>query len=430
MLFLRICAVFPLVVATFLLAGAATAEDAPVPAQSGAASSVIDKVRPSVVQIRGYFGSNTAKAFHGTGFAVADGGILVTNYHVVAELVQSPETYRLDYLAPDGRSGAITVLAVDARNDLAIVKADQLAARPLPLARVPLAKGARAYSVGYPLDVGLTITEGIANGIVEDNFIDRIHYSGAINGGMSGGPALNEAGEVIGVNVSGYRFEQLVSFLVPVDAVAKLVEQVPATAADLAVIAKTVDHQLHAHSADLLAALPGKLATENSTGYLLPAKLAPFIDCSANGNSSKSDPVQYVRIDCEAKSGLYLQSSLYSGDITYSHIVLKSETLGPWRFAKRLSDWSKDYGSYGSSKHVGPFSCNTEVVALKGFDANLTLCARSYRKLSGLYDITLRATSLNGNNSGFTSEMKLFGFEYAAGLAFARRYVELMEWTP
>ena len=76
--------------------------------------------------------------------------------------------------------------------------------------RVP-AQGARTYSVGHALDVGLTITEGVANGLVEDSFTPRIHYSGALNAGMSGGPALDARGSVVGVNVSHYYYSQLVS---------------------------------------------------------------------------------------------------------------------------------------------------------------------------------------------------------------------------
>src|SRR5499426_2473010 len=185
------------------------------PAASQSAREVLAQVRPTVIQIKSFFGSNTAQSSHGTGFAVREGGVFITNYHVVAERVQYPGKYRLEYRTADGETGAVTVLAVDLRHDLALVRASGYAPMPIKLQPSSAIKGDRAYSVGYPLDVGLTITEGISNGNVDDSFEPRIHYSGAINAGMSGGPALNAAGEVIGVNVSGYRFEQLVSFLVP-----------------------------------------------------------------------------------------------------------------------------------------------------------------------------------------------------------------------
>ena len=186
-------------------------------ATSETARDVLARVRPAIIQIKGFFGTNTAQAFHGTGFAVAPGGIFITNYHVVAEQVQHPGKYALGYRTTDGATGTVAVLAIDVLHDLALVRAAGYAPEPLELARAVPSKGVHAYSIGYPLDVGLSITEGVSNGKVDDSFEARIHYSGAINGGMSGGPALDSSGVVIGVNVSGYRFEQLVSFLVPAE---------------------------------------------------------------------------------------------------------------------------------------------------------------------------------------------------------------------
>ena len=62
----------------------------PVPSAataSTAARLILDRVRPSVIQIKGFFGTNTAEAFHGSGFAVADRGVFITNWHVVSEVV-------------------------------------------------------------------------------------------------------------------------------------------------------------------------------------------------------------------------------------------------------------------------------------------------------------------------------------------------------
>ena len=56
---------------------------------------------------------------------------------------------------------------------------------------------------------------GLAHWLVESSLEQRIHYTGAINGGMSGGPALDMKGRVYGVNVSLVADRQLVGFVVP-----------------------------------------------------------------------------------------------------------------------------------------------------------------------------------------------------------------------
>jgi len=416
-------------VATSARAQIPTAYAATPPATSQDARNVLNIARPAVIQIKGFFGANTAQAFHGTGFAVSAGGVFITNYHVVAERVQHPDKYRLEYRNADGETGAITVLAVDVRHDLALVRASDYAPAPLKLQSSPGAKGERAYSVGYPLDVGLTITEGISNGKVEDSFEPRIHYSGAINAGMSGGPGLNEAAEVIGVNVAGYRFEQLVSFLVPVEHVLALRDRSPTTHTDDS-LKEEVAAQMHAHSADLFHALEGPMPTQQVSGYALPGKAAPFINCNASGSPTTDDPVQVERINCFAKAGLYLQQGLFSGDLRYAHYILTTDKLDAWRFSARLSALTHAVGNYGILRHVAPYACDDRVVGLKGFDAAVLVCARGYRKFNGLYDLTVRVSSLNSLKRGFASHLDIYGVEFAPGMAFIRRYVDAMEWKP
>ena len=407
------------------------AVSATVPAAlSESARETLARARASVVQIKGFFGGNSAQAFHGTGFAVAPGGVVLTNYHVVAERVLYPEKYRLEYRTTEGKTGAITVLAIDVRHDLAVVRADGFDGAPLALNGTVPAKGDRAYSIGFPLDVGLTITEGVSNGRVEDSFDARIHYSGAINAGMSGGPALNAAGQVIGINVAGYRFQQLVSFLVPASHARALIDAARAKPLDMKEARNEVAAQLHAHASALLGALDHAVPTQDSAGYVLPAKLSPFIDCSAGGDPSTDQPVQMTRVNCSAKAGLYVQEGLYTGELRFSHYLLTSDKLDAWRFAYRLSNVSQATGGFGNRKHVGPFSCRDDVVKLAGFDAALMVCVRGYRALEGLYDFTVRVTSLNEATRGFASHLDMYGMEYDAGMRFVRHYVEAMQWKP
>jgi serine protease Do len=394
------------------------------------ARDVLARARGSVVQIKGFFGTNTAQAFHGTGFAVAPGGILVTNYHVVAEHVLYPDKYRMEYRTPEGATGKVTVLAIDVRHDLAVVRAEGYSAAPLALNAVVPAKGERAYSIGFPLDVGLTITEGVSNGQLEDSFGARIHYSGAINGGMSGGPALNGAMQVIGVNVSGYRFQQLVSFLVPASHVEPLIRRALERPLQSADAKKEIGTQLREHSRELLAALDGAIPTQNAAGYVLPAKLGAFVDCNAAGDPGTEAPVQTTRIDCSAKAGLYVQQGVQTGELKYSHYVLTTDRLDAWRFSQRLSTLAHASGEFGRLRHVGPFTCKTNGVRLQGFDASLMVCVRSYRRFEGLYDITMRVVSLNEPKRGFASHVDMFGVEFDAGMRFVQRYVDAMRWKP
>jgi len=419
-------------------AGVAASEAAKVAsAPTASARDVLARVRPAVIQVQGFFGSNTAKSFHGSGFAVAPGGVFMTNYHVVAEYVNHPTKYRLGYRTPGGKSGELKVIAVDVRHDLAVVRADGHSPAPLTILRTVPAQGSRAYSIGYPLDVGLTITEGVSNGKVGDSFDPRIHYSGALNGGMSGGPAVNSDGEVLGVNVSVYRFSQSISFLVPGEHAVNLLWRVlrsPLGAPDIKFadlkapdLKAKVATQMRAHSRKLLDALQGPLKAELTAGYVLPGKIAPFMACSASGDPTPDEPVQESRIDCSAKAGVYLKKNFSSGSLQYTHYFMATDKLDAWRFTKKLSAKTSTSGAHGVREHVGPFACKKRNVTLKGFDANIVLCTRAVRWLDGLYDFTVRVSSLDNTKRGFTSDMDLWGIEFDAGMDFIRRYIAAME---
>src|SRR4029077_3549412 len=88
-------------------------------------------------------------------------------------------------------------------------------ALPFRPANEPLSQGERIYSLGNPLDVGFAVTEGTYNGLVRRSFYPQIFFGGALSGGMSGGPALDEQGRVIGINVARRVDGEQVSFLVP-----------------------------------------------------------------------------------------------------------------------------------------------------------------------------------------------------------------------
>ena len=88
-----------------------------------------------------------------------------------------------------------------------------------------MAQGERIYSLGNPLDVGFAVIEGTYNGLVERSFYPTIFFAGSLNPGVSGGPTLDQHGQVIGINVAARRDGEQVSFLVPAPFAEELLER-------------------------------------------------------------------------------------------------------------------------------------------------------------------------------------------------------------
>lgn len=422
-------------VSTSASAAAAGSAAASTPATSASLSTLardlLARFKPSVVQIRTFYGTNSAEFSHGTGFVVAHGGVLLTNYHVVADAILYPEKFRMEFRMADGPSGAIQVLAIDVRDDLAIVRATGIDPEPLTLRSEVPPRGEHVYSLGYPLDLGYIITEGVANGLDEHTIEPRLYYSGALNPGMSGGPTVDAAGQVVGINDSTSHEGELLSFLVPAEFVPALLARASG-ALDPKAVSLDVTKQLQAHVSSLLSAIPTPWEVQNISGYQLPAKLTPYFTCYAGGDTEPNRPVHTQRMTCNTRASLFVQEGLSSGDLFFEHTVLVSERLGPVRFAQRLSNYAAGTGGEfdGSAQHVTPYSCQRDTLKLATLDVAVRICVRGYRLYEGLYDFTATAVSLNQPRRGVITSLNISGAAFDDGMAFIHRYLGALQWTP
>jgi len=138
--------------------------------------------------------------FIGSGFIVDPSGIIVTNKHVIGGALRI--TVRLQ----GGDEVPASVLAVSPVIDLALLKVN--VGHPLPTLRLgdgdAALPGDPVLAIGDPLGVGTSLSAGIVSGTLRDlmntPFDDYVQTDAAINHGNSGGPLVNAAGEVIGVN--------------------------------------------------------------------------------------------------------------------------------------------------------------------------------------------------------------------------------------
>jgi S1-C subfamily serine protease len=198
--------------------------------------TIYSAASPSVASVRTSQGS-------GTGFLVDSNGTIVTNAHVVGDNQQVQVRFN-----DKGQYHDAQVLSVDASTDLAAIKVDASEAqgiRPLQLADSDSAKvGDSVVAIGYPLGLDRTATAGIVSGLERqiqspNGFsIDKvIQTDAAVNPGNSGGPLLNDKGEVIGVNsqiataAGGGEGNVGIAFAIPANTVKQVLPQLESGAA-------------------------------------------------------------------------------------------------------------------------------------------------------------------------------------------------------
>ena len=186
---------------------------------------LIANARQSVVlidvQIPVQFGPRTTiSEATGTGFVFTADGLIVTNAHVVSG-AQS-----ISVTLPDGTSLPGTLSGMDESADIALVQVDRTGLVPLPIgSSAGLKAGDFVLALGNALALkgGPTATHGIISALgrtvtVENHTLrNLIQTDAAINEGDSGGPLLNAAGEIIGINTIASTNAENIGFSIPID---------------------------------------------------------------------------------------------------------------------------------------------------------------------------------------------------------------------
>ena len=172
----------------------------------------------------------------GSGFVISDEGFVVTNAH----LVEGSKAVRVRFGEPgEDESVDARVVGVDPSTDIAVLKVDIDADKlePLPLGDSSKLKvGDPAIAIGNPFGFDQTVTTGIVSALqrqipAPNNFSidDVIQTDASVNPGNSGGPLLDAAGRVIGVNsqiaTGGTQGSVGIGFAVPVNTVKEVVPQ-------------------------------------------------------------------------------------------------------------------------------------------------------------------------------------------------------------
>ncbi len=148
----------------------------------------------------------------GTGFVVAQNGLVATNHHVVG--------YDVDVVlrTHDRRDVQARVVTADPRRDLALLApAQPIQAPALPLGDSRGApQGLEVVAIGHPHGLDYSITRGVLSACRRLHDVDHLQTDAAINPGNSGGPLLSSDGRVFGVNTWGVAGAESLGFAVAI----------------------------------------------------------------------------------------------------------------------------------------------------------------------------------------------------------------------
>lgn len=189
---------------------------------------IYKKVIPSVASITAV--SSRGKST-GTGIIMSEDGYIITNYHVVSS------AQAVEVLLTSGDTYAAAQVGGDETSDLMVLKIDAEQLSPAEFgASDTMEVGDTVVAIGDPLGTELrgTMTDGIVCGIqrdvhVGDRTMTLIQTNAALNSGNSGGPLVNMAGQVVGINTmklsSNYTAVEGIGFAIPISTAKPIVDE-------------------------------------------------------------------------------------------------------------------------------------------------------------------------------------------------------------
>jgi S1-C subfamily serine protease len=188
----------------------------PAPASLGALTLVAAKPKPGIAQASASVAVVFSNEGSGSGFLISDDGYLLTNHHVVG----ASKYVKLKW--HDGKESLGEVVRSDPRRDVALVKTVADGRPSLGLRSGPARQGEGVFAIGTPLDDQFqnTMSRGIVSATREVQGLSYIQSDVMVNHGSSGGPLLDEKGQVIGLTVSGRQENGSsvgLNFFIPID---------------------------------------------------------------------------------------------------------------------------------------------------------------------------------------------------------------------
>jgi hypothetical protein len=169
-------------------------------------STVFEKVEKSVVVIKGDTGL-------GSGFIISADGKIATNLHVIRGTEKGGVQLNNGEIFD-----SFTVLGIDVRRDLAVIKVGGFNLPALELGDSDQIKiGEPIAVIGSPRGLSGTVTTGVVSSIRTEDGVKLLQIDAAVNPGNSGGPVIKMDGSVIAVVVSKLTNSENINFSIPIN---------------------------------------------------------------------------------------------------------------------------------------------------------------------------------------------------------------------
>jgi hypothetical protein len=282
----------------------------------------------------------------------------------------------------------------------------------------------------------MIVVPGTYNGLKKESFNERIHFTGSINSGMSGGPVVNKDEQVVGINVATSGNQ--IGFLVPPQKLVNLFHQYqlkPPTD-----IQAQIAEQLLLNQDKLMASLLSSTWQDKELAgkALIPIIDVPFIRCWGDSNADKQDALILAAIaNCSLDENTYLSSQFFTSSIEIEFRYMQSKNLSDSKFYHLYQQQISraGAGNRASREDVSEFQCHHDLVipqstanSEQAINNKSIFCTRAYKDFRGLYDVLYLSASVDKNQQALVSHFTLAGVNQENAMAFTSKFMEAVSW--
>lgn len=347
-----------------------------------AANEIYERSKASVGEIITYNKKGKEESL-GTCFVYSKDGKFITNYHVIdgaysAKITINDRTYTVQ-----------KVLAYDKTIDLAILKVSGTFT-PLEICSKTHTVGKAVYAIGSSRGLTLTFSQGIiTHSNREMDNVNYVQHDAAISNGNSGGPLINEFGEVIGVNTLTIKDSQNLNFAISMAEVDNLVQGTPLTFAEF-----------YEKECDVFTKLKNYILEEGSYSYTYEEYYIYSGYRYSSDYSSKYSRYIYYDPDTETISFyLFINSSDYQVWITIDEDVDGSYSWGYFDDYDERMSGTLYANTFTSNTLVGYSYTNVYSSSLKS--SIRELASSMIKHLCSYMDDDLEDIGLSAEDLGF-----------------------------
>ena len=182
--------------------------------------------------------------------------------------------------------------------------------------------------------------------------------------------------------------------------------------------------------------------------YAIPVPQEAFMRCWGRGSNQADRGLQFERSDCEMDSRIYVNGALLTGYFTVRHEAYDGSKLGALRFADRYSaSFRNEFMGRNDARMTAAQCVERQVAgpaaapgskepagtgrapAGAGLPLKAVICLRAYKKLEGLFDLSVLVATLDSATVGAQGRLDAHGVSATSAERLARHYLDGYAWT-